>query len=225
MKYYSIAIDGPAGAGKSTFAKALAKELRFTYVDTGAIYRSVGLFAIKNNVDKDDKSGIIALLPRVSVSIEYDESGAQHMILNGEDVTGDIRLPAVSMYASAVSALPEVRAFLLQLQRDFALRYNVIMDGRDIGTVVLPDADLKIFLTADVSVRARRRYEELLEKGTETTFYDVLEDMKKRDHDDMTRETAPLKRADDAVLADTSGLSLEESFDLLRNIVKDRLGI
>jgi len=225
MKYLSIAIDGPAGAGKSTFAKKLAKELQFVYVDTGAIYRSVGLYAIRNNIAIDDKAAIIETLPKLFIEIKFDDEGTQHMILNGEDVSKDIRLPQVSMYASAVSAIPEVRTYLLSLQRDFAERYNVILDGRDIGTVVLPNADLKIYLTASVEVRAKRRYDELCEKGIASTLEEVTEDMKKRDHDDMTRETAPLKKADDAILLDTSGNTLAQTEKLLRDTVKDRLSI
>ena len=225
MKNYSIAIDGPAGAGKSTFAKALARELRFTYVDTGAIYRSVGYYAIKNGISADDKKAIIDSLPNIDIGIKFDDESTQHMILNGDDVSKEIRLPEVSMYASAVSALPEVRDFLLMLQRGFAEKYSVIMDGRDIGTVVLPNADLKIYLTADAHERAVRRYAELCEKGIASNIEEVEADMIKRDYDDMHRDVAPLKKADDAVTVDTTGLTIEESFTLLRNTVRERLGI
>ena len=226
MKLFSIAIDGPAGAGKSTFAKRLAKDLGFVYVDTGAIYRSVVLFAFSKmasplriskrwrNVSRD-----------IKIEVSYDDGGTQHVILNGSDVSKEIRLPEISTYASAVSALPQVREFLLNLQRDFAKRYNVIMDGRDIGTVVLPDADLKIFLSASIEARAKRRYNELLEKNIKTTFEEVESDMVARDEHDSHRAVAPLRQAKDAVFVDTTDLSLEESFNLLRKIVKDKLGI
>ena len=225
MGFISIAIDGPSGAGKSTFAKRLASDIGFVYVDTGAIYRSVGLYALENRVDSKDRQGVIGLLPEISIEIAYDNFGLQRMILNGRDVTTDIRLPEVSLYASDVSAIPEVRAFLLNMQREFSQKYNVIMDGRDIGTVVLPDADLKIFLTADNKERAMRRYRELIEKGIDTTYEDVLNDMITRDKNDSTRETAPLKMADDAVLLDTTAFSLDESYDRIRKIVKDKLDI
>ena len=225
MGFISIAIDGPSGAGKSTFAKRLASDIGFVYVDTGAIYRSVGLYALENRVDSKDRQGVIGLLPEISIEIAYDNFGLQRMILNGRDVTTDIRLPEVSLYASDVSAIPEVRAFLLNMQREFSQKYNVIMDGRDIGTVVLPDADLKIFLTADNKERAMRRYRELIEKGIDTTYEDVLNDMITRDKNDSTRETAPLKMADDAVLLDTTEFSLDESYDRIRKIVKDKLDI
>ena len=225
MKLFSIAIDGPAGAGKSTFAKRLAKDLGFVYVDTGAIYRSVGLFAFKNGIAIENIEKVAECLGDVKIEVSYDDSGTQHMILNGSDVSKEIRLPEISTYASAVSALPQVREFLLNLQRDFAKRYNVIMDGRDIGTVVLPDADLKIFLSASIEARAKRRYKELLEKNIKTTFEEVESDMVARDEHDSHRAVAPLRQAKDAVFVDTTDLSLEESFNLLRKIVKDKLGI
>lgn len=225
MKLFSIAIDGPAGAGKSTFAKRLAKDLGFVYVDTGAIYRSVGLFAFINGIAIEDIEKVAECLGDVKIEVSYDDSGTQHMILNGSDVSKEIRLPEISTYASAVSALPQVREFLLNLQRDFAKRYNVIMDGRDIGTVVLPDADLKIFLSASIEARAKRRYNELLEKNIKTTFEEVESDMVARDEHDSHRAVAPLRQAKDAVFVDTTDLSLEESFNLLRKIVKDKLGI
>lgn len=225
MKLFSIAIDGPAGAGKSTFAKRLAKDLGFVYVDTGAIYRSVGLFAFKNGIAIEDIEKVAECLGDVKIEVSYDDGGTQHVILNGSDVSKEIRLPEISTYASAVSALPQVREFLLNLQRDFAKRYNVIMDGRDIGTVVLPDADLKIFLSASIEARAKRRYNELLEKNIKTTFEEVESDMVARDEHDSHRAVAPLRQAKDAVFVDTTDLSLEESFNLLRKIVKDKLGI
>lgn len=225
MKLFSIAIDGPAGAGKSTFAKRLAKDLGFVYVDTGAIYRSVGLFAFKNGIAIEDIDKVAECLGDVKIEVSYDDGGTQHVMLNGSDVSKEIRLPEISTYASAVSALPQVREFLLNLQRDFAKRYNVIMDGRDIGTVVLPDADLKIFLSASIEARAKRRYNELLEKNIKTTFEEVESDMVARDEHDSHRAVAPLRQAKDAVFVDTTDLSLEESFNLLRKIVKDKLGI
>ena len=225
MKLFSIAIDGPAGAGKSTFAKRLAKDLGFVYVDTGAIYRSVGLFAFKNGIAIENIEKVAECLGDVKIEVSYDDGGTQHVILNGSDVSKEIRLPEISTYASAVSALPQVREFLLNLQRDFAKRYNVIMDGRDIGTVVLPDADLKIFLSASIEARAKRRYNELLEKNIKTTFEEVESDMVARDEHDSHRAVAPLRQAKDAVFVDTTDLSLEESFNLLRKIVKDKLGI
>ncbi len=225
MKLFSIAIDGPAGAGKSTFAKRLAKDLGFVYVDTGAIYRSVGLFAFKNGIAIEDIEKVAECLGDVKIEVSYDDGGTQHVMLNGSDVSKEIRLPEISTYASAVSALPQVREFLLNLQRDFAKRYNVIMDGRDIGTVVLPDADLKIFLSASIEARAKRRYNELLEKNIKTTFEEVESDMVARDEHDSHRAVAPLRQAKDAVFVDTTDLSLEESFNLLRKIVKDKLGI
>ena len=203
----------------------LASELGFVYVDTGAIYRSVGLYTLNKGVDPNDKSGVIALLPEISIEIAYDNTGLQRMFLNDEDVTSKIRTPEVSKYASAVSAIPDVRGFLLNLQREFSEKYNVIMDGRDIGTVVLPNADLKIFLTADLSARAYRRYLELVEKGIETTLDDVKADMEIRDRNDSSRETAPLRQADDAILVDTSEFTLDESFAKLRSIVKESLGL
>ena len=225
MKLFSIAIDGPAGAGKSTFAKRLAKDLGFVYVDTGAIYRSVGFFAFINGIAIENIEKVAECLGDVKIEVSYDDGGTQHVMLNGSDVSKEIRLPEISTYASAVSALPQVREFLLNLQRDFAKRYNVIMDGRDIGTVVLPDADLKIFLSASIEARAKRRYNELLEKNIKTTFEEVESDMVARDEHDSHRAVAPLRQAKDAVFVDTTDLSLEESFNLLRKIVKDKLGI
>ncbi len=223
-KKLSIAIDGPAGAGKSTLAKALAKKLGYVYVDTGAIYRCVGLYALEKGVAPKDASGVEALLPEIRISLSYDETGLQRMHLCGKDVTGEIRKPEVSMAASAVSAIPAVRAFLLDMQRDMARRYNVIMDGRDIGTVVLPDANVKIFLTASPGARAKRRYLELQAKGDATPFEEVLRDMLERDHNDTTRAAAPLKAAEDAVLLDTTPYTLEESIDLLARVAMERLG-
>ena len=224
-KHYSIAIDGPSGAGKSTFAKMTAADLGFVYVDTGAIYRSVGLYALQKGVDSKDARAVEALLKDIEIELGYADDGSQQVFLNGRDVSGEIRSPEVSIYASDVSAMPPVRAFLLEMQRDMARKHNVIMDGRDIGTVVLPDADLKIFLTASVEARAKRRYIELREKGTDCSFEEVLRDMEYRDKNDSTRQAAPLRAAEDSVTVDTSELDLQESFELIRKTIRDRLGI
>lgn len=224
MKFQSIAIDGPSGAGKSTLAKMVAEKLGFLYVDTGAIYRTVGLYARKNEVEPTDAPAVIGLLDSIQIEMNYGEDGLQHMYLNGEDVTTQIRQHEISAYASAVSAIPEVRAFLLEMQRDLARTHNVVMDGRDIGTVVLPDATVKLFLTADVEDRARRRYEELIERGQQADYETVLNDVKVRDHNDTTRASAPLRQAEDAVLLNTTGFALEQSFELILNTVRERLG-
>lgn len=223
MKFTSIAIDGPSGAGKSTMARKVAAELGFLYVDTGAIYRSVSLYAYRAGVAKEDAERIVSLLPQVQIDMEYREDGVQHMILNGEDVTDAIRENEVSLYTSAVSAIPEVRAFLLDLQRNLAATRNVIMDGRDIGTVVLPDATVKIYLTAAPEARARRRWLELKEKGSDITEAQVLEDVLQRDYNDTHREIAPLRQAEDAVLVDTTALDLEASYQLLLNTIRERI--
>lgn len=216
----NIAIDGPAGAGKSSLSRLLAKELEYIYVDTGALYRAVGLKFSRLGFDTELKGDIDAVLLDTVLDIRFID-GAQRVFLDGEDVSDDIRTPVASMMASAVSAKPPVRAFLLDMQRKLARENNVVMDGRDIGTVVLPDAQVKIFLTAAVETRAERRFKELLEKGEQVTFEEVLEDMKTRDYNDSHRAIAPLKQADDAVLADTTSLTFEESLELLKNIVKD----
>ena len=204
-------------------ARKVAAELGFLYVDTGAIYRSVSLYAYRAGVDKEDAERIVALLPQVQIDMEYREDGVQHMILNGEDVTDAIRENEVSLYTSAVSAIPEVRAFLLDLQRNLAATRNVIMDGRDIGTVVLPDATVKIYLTAAPEARARRRWLELKEKGSDITEAQVLEDVLQRDYNDTHREIAPLRQAEDAVLVDTTALDLEASYQLLLNTIRERI--
>jgi len=211
----NIAIDGPAGAGKSTLSRRLAAELGYIYVDTGALYRAVGLKFSRLGFDTELKGDIDRVLKDTAVDIRFVNS-VQRVYLDGKDVSDDIRTPVASMMASAVSAKPSVRAFLLDMQRRFAKNNNVVMDGRDIGTVVLPDAQVKIFLTADVEIRAKRRFDELMEKGTKTSFDEVLEDMKQRDYNDSNRPIAPLKQADDAVLADTGALSFEESLELLK---------
>ena len=223
-KNYSIAIDGPSGAGKSTLAKAIAAEMGIVYVDTGALYRSIGYYAWKNGVDPKNAEAVTATLPNIKVDMCYSDDGLQHMLLCGEDVTKEIRLPQISMYASDVSAIPAVRAFLLDMQRDMAKRYNVIMDGRDIGTVVLPDADVKIFLTAPAEVRAQRRMKELAERGTPCAFEEVLRDIEQRDWNDSHRETAPLRQADDAVLVDNGDIDFEESKQQLLRVIKEALG-
>ena len=218
-KKIAIAIDGPAGAGKSTIARRLAAELGYCYVDTGAIYRTVAYFLDLLGISPKDADGVARYLDELTVGITYDEEGKQHMIMNGMDVTEDIRTQEISQKASLVSANPLVREMLLDLQRDMAKEYNVIMDGRDIGTVVLPEAGLKIFLTASAEKRAMRRFRELQEKNPAITFEEVLSDMTARDAKDSQRETAPLKAAEDAVLVDTSDLSLEESVELIVNMI------
>ena len=224
-KIYSVAVDGPSGAGKSSLAKAIAAELHILYVDTGAIYRTIGCYAHRQGVDAADTKAVIALLPQVKIEMRYDGQGLQHMLLHGEDVTQEIRLPEMSLYASAVSAIPEVRSFLLEMQRDFARRSSVIMDGRDIGTVVLPHADVKIFLQADVEVRARRREKELQERGTPRPFEQVLAEMKERDYNDTHRSAAPLRAAEDAVIVDTSELDFQQSKERLLEIIREKVGL
>ncbi len=216
----SVAIDGPAGAGKSTIAKMLAKKLGYIYVDTGALYRTVGLAFSRMGCDKELNCDIENVLESVDVTIKFKD-GTQHVFLNGEDVSDEIRTPNASMMASVVSAKPQVRAFLLDMQRKLARENNVIMDGRDIGTVVLPDAQVKIFLTASAEVRAKRRFDELILKDKSTLYEDVLRDMKERDYNDSHREIAPLKPAKDSVTVDTSHMTLEESADALYKIVKE----
>lgn len=220
MKAINVAIDGPAGAGKSTIARAASKELGYIYIDTGALYRTVGLNAIRLGVDiQNDDAVASTLTDGLCVELKFVD-GEQRMFLNGEDVSAEIRTPEASMAASRVSAVPAVRKYLFDLQKNLAKTNNCIMDGRDIGTVVLPDADVKIFLTASPEARATRRYKELLEKGMEASYDDVLADMVKRDYDDSHRAIAPLKQADDAVLCDTSELTLEQSVKLIIDTIK-----
>ena len=219
----AIAIDGPAGAGKSSLSKEVAKELSFIYVDTGALYRTIGLATSRKGIPMDDKEGIVSLLDEIQVKLAFNDEGAQIVLLNGEDVSGFIRTPQASMYASAVSAIPEVRAFLLDLQRDMAKNDNVIMDGRDIGTVVLPDAKIKIFLTASAEKRAMRRYKENIEKGIEVSYEEVLKDVNERDYNDSHRAIAPLKPADDSVIVDTSDYDFEGSKNLLLKVIRERM--
>ena len=223
-KFHSIAIDGPAGAGKSTMARRVAKELGYQYVDTGAIYRTVGYHMWMMGIGPRDADGIRRLIDEVNVQIEYAPDGVQHMILNGHDVTDEIRTAQMAIYASGVSAQPVVREFLLDMQRELARQHNVVMDGRDIGTVVLPDADVKIFLTASDTVRARRRFLELQEKGEKTSFEQVLSDLRQRDKQDSTRAIAPLRCAHDAVTLDTSEQTVEESVAAMLAIIREKLG-
>ena len=223
-KIFSVAIDGPSGAGKSTIARSVAAELGILYVDTGAIYRTVGYCAYSKGVDPQDRDAVVALLPEIKIEMGYGEDGLQRMALNGEDVTDQIRLPQISMYASHVSAISEVRAFLMEMQRATAREKSVIMDGRDIGTVVLPDADVKIFLTASAEDRAQRRYDELVQRGTPKDYAELLEEIKLRDYNDSNRAAAPLKAAEDAVLLDTTGNTFEQSRQQIMDIIKERIG-
>ncbi len=216
----AVAIDGPAGAGKSTIARAISREISFVYVDTGALYRAIGLYMIKNRIDGD--KSIVSTLNKVKVDLKFVDN-EQKIFLCGEEVSGEIRTPEVSMMASRVSAILAVREFLLDLQRDLAKKNNVIMDGRDIGTVILPDADVKIFLTASLEKRAQRRYKEMLEKGLNVTYDGILSDIKKRDYDDSHRKVAPLKPAANAILVDTSDYNLEESIKLVLNVIRKKL--
>lgn len=219
----AVAIDGPSGAGKSTVAKAVAAKYKFIYVDTGAIYRTVGLAAQWADIDSKDSAGIVAMLPSVKIEMGYDEAGTQRMLLDGKDVSAEIRTPRSSIYASDVSALPEVRAFLMDMQRDMAKKHSVIMDGRDIGTVVLPDAEVKIFLTASAEARARRRCLELEQKGMATPFEEVLRDIEYRDKQDSSRAAAPLKAADDAITVDSTELSFEETVKVVCGIIEAKM--
>ena len=220
---YSVAIDGPSGSGKSTLAKTLSKKLGWLYIDTGAMYRTVGLYAKRNQIEPNDEKSLQKHFSKIDIKLEWID-GSQHVFLNGEDVSDKIRTPEMSMYASAVSALPAVRALLLEKQRDFARNNNVIMDGRDIGTVVLPDAQVKIFLKAGNEERARRRYEELIAKGQDVKFEDVLDDMLKRDKNDSTRAAAPCVPAHDAVLLDNSGYEPETTERKAMEIINAKLG-
>ncbi len=221
--FYAVAIDGPSGAGKSTLARTVAEKLQFVYVDTGAIYRSIGWYALHNGVATDDADAVAALLEGLNIEIQYGEDGLQHMLVNGKDVTAEIRRPEVSAAASKVAAIPAVRSYLLEMQRALARTHNVIMDGRDIGTVVLPDAKCKIFLTASAETRAQRRCKELEERGTPQDYAAVLEDMRRRDELDCSRAVAPLKQAEDAVLLDTSELNFEESAAALLALIKEKI--
>ena len=221
MNAFSVAIDGPSGAGKSTIAKFLAKELNFLYVDTGAMYRSIGLYASRKGVDAGDAAAVTHLLSEIELNLAYVD-GEQRIFLNGEDVSRAIRTEEGSKNASKVSAIPAVRTFLLEFQRSFAKQNCILMDGRDIGTVVLPDADVKVFLTASAEARAQRRYKEQIERGEAVTFDEVLESIRKRDEADSSRATAPLKAADDAIIVDTTYLNLEESIVKILGIIKEK---
>ena len=221
MGYIAVAIDGPSGAGKSTVARAAAARLGYVYVDTGAMYRAIGLAVCRRGIAEEDTAGIIAVLPEIRLAITY-QNGTQHVVLNGEDVSEAIRTPEIARYASKVSAVPAVRQFLLDVQRGMAENGNILMDGRDIGTVILPQAQVKIFLTASVETRAERRYLELCEKGQAVTREQVAADIAERDRQDMTRAIAPLRQAEDAVLLDTSALTLEESIQAVLRIIQEK---
>ncbi len=218
----NVAIDGPAGAGKSTVARAAAAKLGYIYVDTGALYRAVGVYCLRNGITTNDAEAVGAVLDKITVELKFIE-GVQHVFLNGDDVSTEIRLPEASMAASNVSAITSVRAFLFDLQRSIAAGNNCIMDGRDIGTVVLPDAQVKIFLTADDEERAMRRFKELQEKGSTVTFKEVLDDLRVRDYNDSHREIAPLKPAEDSVIVNTTGYTLEESIAKIVATVEEKL--
>ena len=218
----NVAIDGPAGAGKSTVARAAAQKLGYIYVDTGALYRAVGVFCLRKGIETTDAQSVGAILNEITVELKFID-GVQHVFLNGDDVSTEIRLPEASMAASNVSAIPAVRAFLFDLQRDIAAKNNCIMDGRDIGTVVLPNAQVKIFLTADDTERAMRRYKELQEKGSTVTYQEVLDDLRVRDYNDSHREIAPLKPAEDSVIVNTTNYTLEESINKIVETVEEKL--
>ena len=224
-KTYSIAIDGPAGAGKSTIAKRLAKELGYRYVDTGAIYRTVAYFMDLWGVSPKDVDNVERYIDELTIGIEYDEDGLQHMIMNGMDVTADIRTQEISQKASLISAHACVREVLLDMQRDVAKEYNVIMDGRDIGTVVLPKANVKIFLTASAEVRAKRRTEELLAKGQKANYNQILKEIQQRDYQDTHREIAPLKMCRDSIKVDTSEMDIEQVVAEIKAIVAKKIPV
>ena len=224
-KTISIAIDGPAGAGKSTIARRIAGELGFYYVDTGAIYRTVAYFMDLLGVSPKDTDGVERYIDELTVAIEYDETGLQHMIMNGMDVTGDIRTQDISQKASLISAQPVVREVLLDMQREVARQHNVVMDGRDIATVVLPEAQVKIFLTASAEVRAKRRTDELIAKGQKADYNKILQEIQQRDYQDTHRDIAPLKMARDSVKVDTSDMNIEQVVQTIRNIVSEKTGV
>ena len=222
-KIINIAIDGPGGAGKSSLSKEVAKKLDILYVDTGALYRTIGLFVKSKNTDPKDAAAVTKLLPEINIEVKY-ENGAQVIYLNGVDHKDEIRTPELSMYASHVSAIPSVRAFLLETQKQIARTNSVIMDGRDIGTVILPNADVKIFLTASAECRAKRRYDELCARGQSVRYEDVLAEMNERDTQDSSRKIAPAKPAEDAILLDNSDLTFEETIDAVLDIVNQHCG-
>ena len=221
--FHAVAIDGPSGAGKSTLARRVARELHFLYVDTGAIYRSIGWYVLQRGAALDNAELVAALLPDLNVEVRYGEDGLQHMVVNGQDVTDEIRSPEVSAAASQVAAIPAVRAYLLDMQRNLARTHNVIMDGRDIGTVVLPEADCKVFLTASDEARAARRCREWAQRGTPVAYEEVLSDMRRRDEKDRTRAAAPLRQAEDAVVLDTSELDFEDSAQALLRLIRESI--
>ena len=217
----NVAIDGPSGAGKSTLSRKLAEKLNYIYVDTGALYRTVGLYIFRNGIDPKDAGSVTAVLPEISVGLKFI-NGEQHVYLNDEDVSTEIRIHEVSQYASLVSAIPAVRQFLFETQRKLAAEHDVIMDGRDIGTVVLPQADVKIFLTASAEVRARRRYEELLQRGQTVVYEQILEDVNRRDEQDMNREVDPLRPTEDAVIVDSTSMNFDQVVDYILKIVEEK---
>ena len=219
----AIALDGPAGAGKSSIAKRAAKALDYIYVDTGALYRTIGLAATRRDVVPQPSEEVDRLLSEINVELTFNDKGEQVVLLDGEDVSGLIRTPQASMMASKISAVPSVRAYLLDLQRNIAKTHNVIMDGRDIGTVVLPDAQVKIFLTASPEARATRRYKEMCEKGMDVKYEDILSDVIERDYNDTHRETAPLKPADGCVIVDTTELDFEQSVEKIISVIKENI--
>ena len=221
----SVAIDGPSGAGKSSVAKKCAELFGFVYVDTGAIYRTIGLAAFNRGINTKDSAAVISLLPELNIDLRYNENGEQRMFLSGVDVSGEIRRPEISMCASNVSAIAEVRDYLTDMQRNMAKKYDVIMDGRDIGTVILPDADVKVFLTASSDARADRRYKELINKGSKLSYEEVLNDMKRRDEQDINRAAAPSKAAADAVYLDTSSMSFDDSVKNVCRLIIEKTGI
>ena len=223
-KTIRVAIDGPSGAGKSTLARSAAARLGYLYVDTGAIYRTIGCAAARRGIDPGDQAAVAAMLPSLSIGLTYGDDGLQRMALWGEDVTAEIRLPEISRYASQISAYPEVRAYLLEMQRQLAMKQSVIMDGRDIGTVVLPDAEVKVFLTASAEERARRRMLELEQRGTPEPYADILRAIEERDWNDTHRAAAPLRQAEDAVLLDTTDLDFAQSEEALLDIIRKGVG-
>ncbi len=225
MEYISIALDGPSGAGKSTLAKDIAAHLNYLYVDTGAIYRTIGYYVMQKGVDPESEAAVSEILPQVEIRMSYGDDGLQHMYLNGQNVTAEIRLPEISRYASKVSTHPAVRTFLLEMQRQLARENNVIMDGRDIGTVVLPDAQVKIYLTAAAEARARRRWRELEQRGTPQPYETVLADIQARDYSDINRTVAPLRQAEDAVLLDTTEMNFQQSRDAILNIIREKVSV
>jgi len=220
-----IAIDGPSGSGKSVLAKGIAKKYNIVYVDTGALYRAVGLFVMRRGIDKFDSVTVVGTLANISISLEYSAEEGQKVMLCGENVNDYIRTPEVSLYASAVSAIPQVREFLLGTQQDIIAANSVVMDGRDIGTVIMPNADVKFFLTADVNERAHRRHAELIARGLDDSYEQVLADMKTRDHNDSTRENAPAVAANDAIILDNTGYKCEQTLDKAVKIIEERLGL